>query len=216
MYTDDYNLGLCEDELLYTNTPMRTILERADLKDPFAVDNVLSSLSTSKYASRTFKKYKYDGEVLTIEELSERSYIPVSYVQKCVGNMIFGNPVDDVLKKEVQRYTGHEYFVWKGIRRTIQQIAYRLYVSPRHVLKCVNRVEPGEDVTDLIPIDYEKLIQDPRVLNKKFPYMGEWVTFADISRRSSTDLRTLLDILFKTGRNKCFEYHIRRCPDYSK
>lgn len=54
------------------------------------------------------------------------------------------------------------------------------------------------------------------MLNKKFTYMGEWVTFADISRRSSTDLRTLLDILFKTGRNEFFEYHIRRCPDYSK
>ena len=35
MYTDDYNLGLC-----------------GDLKDPFAVDTVLSSLSAAKYATR--------------------------------------------------------------------------------------------------------------------------------------------------------------------
>lgn len=82
MYTNNYNLGLCEDELSYRNTPMKAILERADLKDPFAVDTVLSSLSAAKYATRTFKKYEYDGEVLTIEELSERSYIPVSCVQK--------------------------------------------------------------------------------------------------------------------------------------
>lgn len=216
MYTNDYNLGLCEDELSYRNTPMKAILERADLKDPFAVDNVLSSLSTTKYTSRANMKYTYKGERLTVAELSEKLSIPISYMKEWVSSVAFAARFNDVIDRRVSDYVAHEYFVWKGIRRTIQQIAYRLYVSPIHVLKCVNRAEPGEDVTDLIPIDYEKLIQDPRVLNKKFTYMGEWVTFADISRRSSTDLRTLLDILFKTGRNEFFEYHIRRCPDYSK
>lgn len=216
MYTDDYNLGLCGDELSYRNTPMKAILERADLKDPFAVDNVLSSLSTAKYASRANMKYTYKSERLTVAELSEKLYIPISYMKEWVSSVAFAARFNDVIDRRVSDYVAHEIFVWKGIRRTIPQIAYRLYVNPTYVLKCINRAMPGEDVTDLIPIDYDRLIQDPRVLNKKFPYMGEWVTFEDISRRSCTDLRTLLDTSFKTGQNAFLEYHIRRCPDYSK
>ena len=41
---------------------MKAILERDDLEDPFAVDNVLSSLSTAKYATRTLREIIHSGE----------------------------------------------------------------------------------------------------------------------------------------------------------